>query len=253
MIQKIREYGFYTKGLIYIILGVLTLLAALNLGGKVTDKNGAITFLENQIFGKVLLIILGLGLFSYAIWRFYKSYLVVKEENDKTKYVLCIDYFLRGIIYGSLAITVLYKVINQSKEGFSRETLAHKILNIDNGELILYLIALIILISALNQFFIVYKSSFLKGIKKDKNMESYTFLKRTGKFGITSRGISFVIFAYFIFKASQENNANQVKGTQEMFTYLHELTFGSILMSIMALGFISYGIFQYFFGRYSNS
>ena len=253
MIQKIRKYGFYTKGLVYLILGILTLLAALNLGGKVSDKNSVIVFLENQIFGKFLLLIVGLGFISYAFWRFYKSYTVLKKNKEKTKYFLCIDYFTRGIVYGSLAISVLYKVINQPKDGVSKKSLAQKILSMDNGQLILYLIALIILISALNQFYIVYKKSFLKDIEKNKNIKSYDFLKKSGKFGIVSRGISFLIFAYFIFKASQENNANQVRGTQGMFSYLHGLSFGNILMAIMALGFISYGIFQYFYGRYSTS
>ncbi|MGY8909526.1 MAG: DUF1206 domain-containing protein [Flavobacteriales bacterium] len=37
-----------------------------------------------------------------------------------------------------------------------------------------------------------------------------------------------------------------------MFSYLHGQPFGDILMAIMALGFISYGIFQYFYARYSS-
>jgi len=52
--------------------------------------------------------------------------LVLKEEKGKAKYILCIDYFSRGLIYGSLAITVLYKIINQPKEGVSKKTLSRK-------------------------------------------------------------------------------------------------------------------------------
>ena len=253
MIQKIKKYGFFTKGFVYVILGLLTFLAAIEMGGKVADKNAVITFLEDQMFGKVLLFIISLGLLSYAIWRFYKSYLVIKEKKDNQKYFISIDFFFRGIIYSSFAISILYKVINQERNGFSRNTLAEKILATNYGQIILFGIALIIFFSAINQFYIVYKKAFLKDINKNKNIESFTFLERSGKFGITSSGISFLIFAYFIFRASLENAPEKIRGTEGMFNYLHDLTFGNILMAIMALGFLSYGIFQYFYGRYSNS
>lgn len=252
MIQKIRTFGFYTKGFVYAILGILTFLAALNLGGKVSDKNGVITFLEQQIFGKILLGFVALGIFCYAIWRFYKSYKVIKKDDRKIKYFLSIDFFTRGIIYGTFAISIVYKVFNVSSADSSKEKMASTVLNIENGKYILYVLAIIVLFSALNQFYIVYQKSYLKHIEKSKNIESFSFLEKSGKFGITSRGISFLIFAWFIYKAASNQNANQIKGTQEMFSYLHTLSFGNILMAIMALGFISYGVFQYFYARYSS-
>ncbi|QTD38229.1 DUF1206 domain-containing protein [Polaribacter batillariae] len=252
MIQKVRKFGFLTKGFIYAIIGVLTFLAAMDLGGKVSDKNGVINFLENQIFGKIVLLIVGLGMLSYAVWRFYKSFLVVKKEDKKTKYFLCIDFFFRGIIYGSFAISILYKVFNQSKTRTSKETIVAKILQLEMGTYIVYAVAIIIFASAINQFYIVYQNIYLKNIEKSKNIASFNFLEKSGKFGITSRGISFLIFAWFIFKAASEKNPDKIKGTQEMFNYLHDLTLGSVLMAIMALGFLSYGVFQYFYARYGE-
>ncbi|QTE22784.1 DUF1206 domain-containing protein [Polaribacter cellanae] len=252
MIQKIRKFGFLTKGFVYGIIGVLTFLAALNIGGKVSDKNGVITFLENQIFGKILLLIVGLGMLSYAVWRFYKSFLVLKKEDKKTKYFMSIDFFFRGIIYSSFAVSILYKIFNQPKKGASKETLVAKVLQLEIGSYVLYAVAIIIFFSAINQFYIVYQNIFLKNIEKSKNIASFNFLEKSGKFGITSRGISFLIFAWFIFKAASQKNPDKIKGTQEMFSYLHDLTFGSVLMAIMALGFLSYGVFQYFYARYSE-
>lgn len=252
MIQKIRKFGFISKGVVYGIIGILTLLAALNLGGKVADKNGVISFLENQFFGKILLSIIGLGMFSYAVWRFYKSYLVVKKGGKISKYFLMVDFLIRGIIYGSFAISILYEVFNLPKESVTKETLTARILQLESGNYILFTIAIIIFISAIAQFYIVYKKIYLKHIEKDKNIESFTLLKTSGKYGITARGISFLIFAWFIFKAASEKKPEKIKGTEEMFSYLHNLDYGNILMAIMAFGFLLYGIFQYFHGRYSN-
>ena len=252
MIQKIRTLGFYTKGFLYVVLGVLTFLAALNLGGKIANKNGVITFLQDQIFGKIFLLITGFGILAYAIWRFIKAYKVLKKENDKTKYFLSIDFFTRGIIYGSFAVSILYKVFNISSNDVSKEILASNVLDIENGQYILFALAIIVLFSALNQFYIVYQKSYLRHIEQSNNIESFSFLKKSGKFGIGSRGVSFLIFAWFIFKTASTKNPDKIKGTQEMFSYLQSQPFGDILMAIMALGFISYGIFQYFYARYST-
>lgn len=154
--QKIRTLGFYTKGFLYILLGILTFLAALNLGGKVASKNGVITFLQDQIFGKILLAITGLGILAYAIWRFFKSYKVLKKEDNKTKYFLSIDFFTRGVIYGSFGVSILYKILKISSNDVSKEKMATKVLDIENGVYILYALAIIVLFSTLNQFYIVY-------------------------------------------------------------------------------------------------
>jgi hypothetical protein len=252
MIQKIRTFGFYTKGFVYVVLGVLTFLAAINFGGKISNKNEVILFLEQQTFGKIILIITGLGILSYSLWRFYKSYKVIKDEDKTVKYFLSIDFFIRGIIYGSFAISILYKVFNISGTNISKENMVSELLNFENGKYILYVLAVIVFFSALNQFFIVYQKSFLKYIQWSEEIESFSFLEKSGRFGIISRGISFLIVSWFIYQAAANNNPEQIRGTQGMFNYLHNLNFGDILMSIMALGFISYGIFQYFYARYSS-
>ncbi len=253
MIQKLRKFGFFTKGFVYIIIGILTFLTALNFGGKISDKNGVISFLENQIFGKVLLLILSLGLMSYALSRAYKFYDVLKNEDSNKKYIAAVNYLFRTFFYGSFAVSIFLKVFNKASSDVTKETLVSRVLKIENGNIILILIGAIFLGSAINQFYKVISNSYLEDIKKSKNIASFNVLKKTGAFGIFARGISFLIFSWFIISAAYYNNPQKIKGTQEMFSFLNSLTFGNILMAIMALGFVCYGVFQYFYGRYSNS
>ncbi|WP_375240765.1 DUF1206 domain-containing protein [Polaribacter sp.] len=253
MILKLRKFGFLTKGFVYIIIGILTFLTALNIGGKISDKNGVISFLENQIFGKVLLLIVSLGLMSFALWRAYKFYDVLKNEDSNKKYFSAVSYLFRTFFYGSFAISIFLKIFNQTSNDVTKETLVSRILQIENGNVILILIGIIFSGSAIYQFYKVITNSYLEDIKKNKNIASFNVLKKTGAFGIFARGISFLIFSWFIFSAGFNNNPEKIKGTQEMFRFLNSLTFGNILMAVMALGFVCYGVFQYFYGRYSNS
>ena len=58
--------GFISKGFIYVVIGVLSLLAALNMGGESSGTNSALLFLKKQIFGQLLLTALAVGLLCYS-------------------------------------------------------------------------------------------------------------------------------------------------------------------------------------------
>ncbi len=64
-ISKLRSAGFFTKGLVYIMVGVLTFMAAFGLGGDVTSTGGVISFLLDLPLGKILVGLVALGLFTY--------------------------------------------------------------------------------------------------------------------------------------------------------------------------------------------
>ena len=61
--------GYAARGVVYIIVGGLAVLAALGQGGRTTDTRGALTTLLSQPFGKALLALVALGLVCYALWR----------------------------------------------------------------------------------------------------------------------------------------------------------------------------------------
>lgn len=68
-IENAARCGYAAKGLVYVIIGALALQAALGLGGQATDTEGVLFKIAQQSFGRVTLVVLGLGLSGYALWR----------------------------------------------------------------------------------------------------------------------------------------------------------------------------------------
>ena len=253
MIEAIRKSGIITKGFIYFLVGILTLFSALNMGGKVSGKNEVISFLKDQTFGNILLVIIAVGLAFYAFWRFYSAFLDGKNEgSDKTGILKRIGYFFSGLIYGSLAVSIISSLLNSTSNNSSKESAVAMLINNDGGIWILYLLAIILLGVGIYQFYKGYSYKFLDDINKKGNVESESLLKKSGLFGHVARGVSFAIFAFFVYKAASEKNANAVKGIQEMFNFLRDFSWGNILMGLMAIGFILYGIYQYFLATNSS-
>lgn len=254
MIEKIRKIGIITKGVVYSLVGILTLLAAFNVGGKVAGKNAVIAFLQDQAFGNFILVVLATGLFGYAIWRLYSAFQDAKNEgSDKIGYAKRTGYFFSGLTYALLGFSTLTAAFGNSGGGNnSQQDMAASLLDQSYGQALLFALAAILLGVGIYQFYKGFSKKFLEDIDQQGQVESREALEKSGMFGFIARGFSFGIIAWFVFKAAAENNAGAIRGLEGMFAFLQEMQWGNILMGVMALGLLAYGVYQYFLARYSR-
>jgi hypothetical protein len=62
--------GYAAKGVVYLIIGVIAIQVALGARGAVTDQKGTLHTILAQPFGHILLGVVAVGLFSFALWYF---------------------------------------------------------------------------------------------------------------------------------------------------------------------------------------
>jgi hypothetical protein len=66
--------GFASRAVLSCTIGVLAALAAFgDRDGKTTDSKGALRELHDKPFGQVLLALVAVGVFGYAIWLFVQA------------------------------------------------------------------------------------------------------------------------------------------------------------------------------------
>src|SRR5688572_11989634 len=105
MLEGLARLGYASKAVIYGIVGVFAILAIANRGGLITDTSGALRLVLAQPFGRVLLIVLAIGLCGYAAWRLLDA--VADPDRDGSGpagLVTRIGNAVRGVIYGALGI-----------------------------------------------------------------------------------------------------------------------------------------------------
>src|SRR6266536_5275750 len=71
--EWLTRAGFFARGVIYGIIGLLAVQVAIHSGGKVTDQRGALTTIAHQPFGHGLVLAIAVGLGGYAAWRFVQA------------------------------------------------------------------------------------------------------------------------------------------------------------------------------------
>lgn len=112
-LKKMARVGYVAKATVYGIMGILTFLAAFNMGGQKSSNLQVIKFLENQAFGNALLVLIGLGLLCYSAWRFIQS--IQDPENigeDRKGKGKRVAYFISAVLYLGLAVYAFMKLIN---------------------------------------------------------------------------------------------------------------------------------------------
>ena len=106
--EWLARAGFVARGLIYGIIGILAIKLAVGAGGKTTNQQGALETVARQPFGKVLLIVVAIGLGGYALWRLLRALLGHGPEDSDTTFER-VAAFASGIVYAGLCAAVRNK------------------------------------------------------------------------------------------------------------------------------------------------
>lgn len=250
-VEHFARFGYAAKGGIYVLTGTLSAIAAFGAGGKTSGRKGAFLEIAQQPYGKFMLGLVGLGFIGYGVWRFIQSVKDAENKGNSTKAMLIRSgYFISGLLYLYFAYFA-YQLISVSKsnDGGSK-FLVEQMLQWSIGQFLVGLLAIIVLAKGIYQIYKVVSGVYNQDVKDSEMREEIKqAYRRLGQFGLIARSIVFGIISFFLAKAALTSSAAQAKGTSGVFKFL-TATGGPVLMGIIAIGLISYGVFEFVKARY---
>ena len=247
--EYFAKFGIATKGLVYILIGGLTAMTTLGIGGKETGSMGALKYVAKQSYGQLLLGLIVIGLAGYVFWRFYQTFTNTENDDEGVKGTFKkIGYFFSGLFYGYLAYTAITIVTNANSGSASGKTL----LDSTVGQVVLVVIALGLLFKALYQIYLAYSGKFKERIQS-AGLDSKTqkLLIRSGQFGLTTRGIVIGITVFLIFRGIVHQGQSNIAGKAQAFEFLQG-NFGSLILIVASVGLIAYGVYMVIKSKYAR-
>jgi hypothetical protein len=257
-IKKMAQTGFVAKGTVYAITGILTFMAAFNMGGQKAGKLQVLEFLDKQTFGNILLGLMGLGLACYAAWRFVQS--VSDPENigtDTKGKAKRAAFFISGLLYLGLAVLAIIRVFTAGGSGASGGSGSSSAQNSsflasETGLILLGIAGAAIAIAGIFQFVKAYKNDYTKkfdlsSLSDEKKRES---IEKTAEFGLSARGVIFLIIGYFALQAALSSDPSEIKTTTEVFSFIQDSSYGAWLLGLVAAGLIAYAIYMFLMAKY---
>ena len=256
IVQFLARLGYAAKGLVYFLLGVLILEAAFGKHTASTDRNDVIRAIHNHAYGSVILAIIAVGLFGYALWDLALAIFDMDGYGTKAKGVFTrIGYAVVGFSYIGLALAAAKldsgsgnggKSTNQNARDWTGRLLAHSW-----GVVIVILAGVVVLGVAAALFQQAYKAAFMRQMRQAEMSEAVgKAVKWTGRLGLSALGVVFAIIGLFLIVAAAHHNPSQAKGLGGALQTLINEPFGHALLFVVALGVIAYGVYSFAEARY---
>lgn len=256
-IDTYARVGIASKGVVYILVGVLAAMAAFGKGGNVGGgQQGAFSWILEQPFGQILLGLVIIGLLGYVGWRMIMAFKDPDGYGTDAKAMFKrAGFFFSGLTYLFFAFSaarMLYPALSSGSggSGGGQETLIAKVLDQPFGQILVGIFAAIVIGKGIFQFYRGIQGKF-KGHVNERTMssEERAVYTRSGRVGYIARGIVFGIVGYFLVQAAMQSDASEAGGTGEALSFLSG-TGGPILLAAVALGLAAYGIFMFLKSKY---
>ncbi|MEZ4736742.1 MAG: DUF1206 domain-containing protein [Caldilineaceae bacterium] len=252
----LARFGFAAKGFVYIVIGALAFLAAIGQGGQTTGPEGALSSIAQAPFGRILLGLVAIGLFGYALWRLVQAGIDPENEGtDAAGVVKRIGFAVSGIVYAGLGFEAARLALGASGGGNSGDGQAEdwtaRLMAQPFGPWLVGLAGLIIIGTGLYQFYKAYSVKFREKLKlQEMSTREITWATRSGRIGFAARGVVYCIIGWFLIQAALRSNPQQAGGIGEALQELARQPYGPWLLGIVAVGLIGYGFFAFVLARY---
>ena len=252
----LARLGYACKGVVYLIIGILAAELVLGVAGKTPDNTTAIQTLYDQPFGKLLLALLAIGLFGFALWSLIQAIFDTEGKGKKAGGVIArLGYVGVAVSYGALALASLNLVMGSGTAENSSDVTAQdwtaRFLNQPFGVALVILAGLVALGVAGALFYKAYKVTFRQKLRlatlRPAVRRGVLFI---GRLGQSALGIVASIIGIFLIVAALQHNPGEAKGLSGALVTLLQQPFGPLLLGVVAVGLLAYGVYSFVEARY---
>lgn len=253
-IERMARFGHLSKGAVFIVIGILAVMTAFGPEGKLTNSSGALYTIAKQPFGSVMLGALAIGLAGYALWQVIMAIFDPEHKGTDAKgWIARISYLIIAGVYFGLCTSAIKMImrasVNTSSEKY--QTLSAKMLAKPFGQTIIAIIGAVFIGICIYNFYKAYTEKFTKGLKRhEMNNKEWKIARYMGKFGLFAHGVVFAIIGIFLIRTAIQADPDETKGLDGALAEVVKQPFGPWLLSIVALGLVSYGAYLIFEAKY---
>jgi hypothetical protein len=257
--DPLSRAGLATRGALYVVLGILAIqFARGELAGEEVNQTGAFEKVAEQPMGKVLLVLMVLGLLALTVWRLIQAFVGDPVEGDEAKDRA--KFVGKAVIYGVLTGTAIKVTIDawtagpdqtaaQNAGDQQQQQTTSTLFDLPAGRLIVVAIGLVLIGVALyHVWHHAVQASFMKRIAPPPHGD--TLIEGLGRFGYAARSVVFLISGIFFVVAAAQYDPNKSKGLSGSLQELAQHSWGRIVLWATALGLLAFGLFCLAESRY---
>jgi hypothetical protein len=242
---RLARAGLAARASVYLLIGVLVIALALGNYAGEPDQQGALQVLTGHTGGVVLVWLIAIGLFGYALWRFTEAAFGVAGQGRKVGPRL--QSLARGLIYLFFSITAVRVATgsNSGSQAQRQELWTAKAMQHTGGRWIVGLVGVVIVVCGV----VLVAEGLTRKFEKYLQLGQMSPTQRRmvvglGVAGTAARGLVFALAGVFVIVAAVTANPDKAGGLDQAFRELLNMSAGPVLVFLAGLGlliFAAYG------------
>lgn len=251
-VEQFARFGYAARGAVYSIVGLLAIQTAFGGRSQTTDTQGALATVARQ--STALLWLLGIGLLGYALWRLIQGALDPENKGTDPKGLVKRGAMIAsGVVYGGLALAAFRMASGAggASQGGGQQGFTAELMTKPFGRWLVALAGIAVIVSGFYQIVEGWTEKFRKHLKtQEMDANEQRFAVHTGKLGLISRGVVFLMSGWFLVQAALRFDPSQARGLGGALETLAAQPHGTWLLAIVALGLLAFGAYSILLARY---
>ncbi len=231
--------GYAINGVLHLLIGWIALQVAWGLatsGSSSADQSGALSTLAANGLGRVILWIGVVGYLGLALWQLAEAVASQGEAADRLKSAA------KGVVYLFLSWTAfLFARGDSSSSKKQTSDFTASLMSKPFGTALVILVAAVIAGVGVYHVIKGWKRKFLSDLVEHPGPA----VEALARFGYIAKGVALVLVGALFAFAAVNNDPKQATGLDGALKSLHEAPFGKVLLTLIALGFVAYGIYSF--------
>lgn len=252
--RLLARFGCTGKGLVYLVVGVLTALVVVDDRTMITTKVEALQVVLRQPLGFGMLWLLVVGLAGYVIWRIVQGVLDPAGHGWSFKGMLTrLGYLVNGLWYGTLALTGVELLTGSPvRTGLnSGNNWVSWLLSEAFGRVLVAVGGLVMVGIGLLSARRAYTGSFRADLSyNDLGRHAQHLILVVGQVGTAARALTYVLIGVFFVRAAIVVKPHLAQGMAAVFDALTAPPLGRVDLVLIAGGLAVYGLYQLLEARY---
>jgi hypothetical protein len=237
--------GLASYGLLHLVLAWIAMQLVFLKRGDASSE-GALSQLRRQPLGAGLLWIMAIGLFTLTVWQVLEATIGRDQPSRDGRLRRRITSAGRAVVYLALGVLAVGVAIGSaSGSGKGEETVSAKLMSIPFGRVLVAAIGVAVIAVGIAQI--------VKGIKQnfteDLDRGAPPSVRRLGTVGYCAKGIALAIIGGLFVWAAITYDPDKAGGMDAALSAIRGQPFGSVLLTIMAVGIACFGIYCFFWAR----
>jgi len=249
-LKALSRIGFLGYGLFHLAIAWLAIQIAVNHAPSHADQVGAFELLEKQPAGRILLLVIAVGLGAMTLWQLLA--VVLGYGGTRRRATERLTSVARVFVYGFLlyadikVITGTAKSSSATQEQATAGVLAHPA-----GQWLVAITGAVVFAVGVGMMAYGIKKSFRSKLDLSSARASTRKAVLTlGQIGYTAKGVAIGVVGALLFDAAISDRPARSTGLDGALRTLAGEPYGALLLIVVALGFVAHGVYCFAQSKY---